>query len=615
MARMVLMKIITIALAVYIICLSDFFPPSEGKNHRYRDIVNVLIVVCIDPALSNKVTNPSSLLGFMNITSINNCSQDGTQGRMTEIEVSLNHPSNARNQGKFASQNVTPHFIATGWFICKTDTKEKQTLHQGSPPQVSKMMISITDRSVITGISGLKMLIFPIPNKINATWNCSSVNGRKTTKCYMEVEFQNFTIEDLTDQNRDLCTKKENCDIFVKKEAPNNPCYRDRTNYLTVTIKDMNRTNAENLREGIHITWSIHSPAGSQITKYSACIQVQNPSTEYQEQNCVLEIIWLALFPTICVTLLIIISYQLFKEDSSCNAWKCRSNSDHLQEITEEYGYRNVPMPGEHSSQQEAPVYLNEIQHEGSRRQPSGHVACSRESQLTVPIITYQALDNIRHGSSQQSSRHSHKSACSAIVSSKTGLNRGNNSSENHMELSVILEHGNTPFNYEAEIACATHSSVPQRSKNLSKHGIHLFSNEGVPFITSLPNSSKRQNSDSASTDQYTNVHCEINETSFTQHHPSGEYSNQHEAPVYLNEIRQEGSRRQPSGHVACSRESQLTVPIIMYQGICDPVQPYGNMQQPNSEDTPGHEYENFLDLAACAPVLHHDHSHSTNTK
>ncbi|XP_078402503.1 uncharacterized protein LOC144683384 isoform X5 [Cetorhinus maximus] len=439
MARMVLMKIITIALAVYIICLSDFFPPSEGKNHRYRDIVNVLIVVCIDPALSNKVTNLSSLLGFVNITSINNYSQNGTQGRMTEIEVSLNHPSNARNQGKFATQNVTPHFIATGWFICKTDTKEKQTLHQGSPPQVSKMMISITDGSVLTGINELKILTFPLLNKINATWSYSSVNGRKTTKCYMEVKFQNSTIEDLTDQNRDLCTNKENCDIFVKKEAPNNPGYRDTTNYLTVTIKDMNRTNAETLREGIHVTWSIHSPDGTQITKYSTCIQVQNPSTEYQEQNCVLEIIWLALFPTICVILLIIISYQLFKEDSSCNAWKCRSNSDHLQEITEEYAYRNVPMPGEHSNQQEAPVYLNKIQHEGSRRQPSGCVACARESQLTVPIITYQ--------------------------------------------------------------------------------------------------------------------------------------------------------------------------------GICDPVQPYGNMQQPNSEDTPGHEYENFLDLAACAPVLHRDHSHSTNTK
>ncbi|GCB81958.1 hypothetical protein scyTo_0021494, partial [Scyliorhinus torazame] len=35
-------------------------------------------------------------------------------------------------------------------------------------------------------------------------------------------------------------------------------------------------------------------------------------------------------------------------------------------------------------------------------------------------------------------------------------------------------------------------------------------------------------------------------------------------------------------------------------KGIYDSVQLYCNMQQPNSVRTPGHEYTNVLDLAAC---------------
>ncbi|XP_067884850.1 uncharacterized protein [Heterodontus francisci] len=232
MARMILMKIITIALAVYIICLSDFFLPPEG------DIVNVLMVVCIDLSLSYKVTNLSSLLGFMNITStISNCSENGTQGRMTEIKVFLNHSSNERNQENSMCQNVTPHFIATGRFICTTDTKEKHTLNQESPSQVFKMMISVTDRSVITGVSGLRMHMFPIPNRINATWSYSSANGIKTIQCYIEVQFQNSTRENLTDQHSDLCTKK-NCTQIVTKGIANDPCYKNTTNYLTIAIKE-----------------------------------------------------------------------------------------------------------------------------------------------------------------------------------------------------------------------------------------------------------------------------------------------------------------------------------------------------------------------------------------
>ncbi|XP_078093626.1 uncharacterized protein LOC144509100 [Mustelus asterias] len=442
MARMVLVKIITIALAVYIICLSDFFLPPEG------DVVNVLMVVCINPTLSNKVTNLSSLLGFMNITSITSCSQNGTQRRLTEIEVSLNHSSNARNQGRSTCPNITPHFIATGWFTCKT--KEKHTLQQGSPSQVFKMMISITDKRVIAGISGLRKHMLSLPNKINATWSYSSVNGMKTTKCYMEIQFWNSTGEDLTDQNQDLCTN--NCDPVVKREVTNDPCCRDTTNYLAMTIKDMNKTTAEPSREDINVAWNSHSSDGMQITKCSTHIQLQNLSTEYQEQNCVLDIIWLVLFPTICVIFLLIASYQLFKEDVSCKAWNCRSNSDHLQEIMEVYERRNVLMSGENASQQEAPVYLNEIQHEECRRQLSGHVVCSRENQHAEPIINYQ----------------------------------GGSSSENNIELSIILENGKTPSSYE-ETAFATFSSVPQRSRNPSKHGICPFNNEAVPSFGLVP--------------------------------------------------------------------------------------------------------------------------------
>ncbi|XP_038647335.1 uncharacterized protein LOC119962984 [Scyliorhinus canicula] len=508
MARMVLLKMITIALAVYIICLSDFFLPSEG------DIVNVLMGVCIDPTLSNKVTNLSSLLGFMNITRITSCSQNGTRRRMTEIEVSLNHSSNARNRGKLTCQDVTAHFIATGWFTCKT--KEKHTQHQGSPPQVSKIMISITDRSVITGISGLK-----IPNKINATWNYSSVNGTETNTCYMEIQFHNSTEEDSADQSRNLCTKND-CNLVIKRRVTNDPCYRATTNYLAMIIKDMNRTAAETSRQDINVAWNIHSPDGMQITKCSTHIQLQNPSAEYQEQNCVLDIIWLALFPTVCVILLIIVSYQLFKKDSSCKGEnssqqeaavyinviqheECRRQpSGHVTWSRENHHPAPIAnYQGENSSQQEAAVYINVIQHEECRGQPSGHV--------TWPIGNYQAWNNIRRGSNQQT----HKGTCSAIAASKTGPNKG------------------------------------------------------VPFITPPLDSSKQQNSDSAAPEEYTNVHCEVNEASFKDQHPSGIY---------------------------------------------DSVQLYCNMQQPNSVRSPGYEYANFLDLAACTPDLHRDHNHSINT-
>ncbi|XP_067864956.1 uncharacterized protein [Heterodontus francisci] len=236
-----------------------------------------------------------------------------------------------------------------------------------------------------------------------------------------------------------------------------------------------------------------------QTTKCFTHVQLQHFTTENQEQNCVLEIIWLALFPTICVTLLIIISYQWFKEDSSSKALNCRSSSESPQEITEEFGYANVRISG--SRQQEAPVYLNEIQQEGSRRQLSDHVACSRENQHTEAIVHFQAQNNIRDGSNRHINRHSHKTTYSATESPKTGLNKGEN-------------------------------------------------------------------------------------------------SRQEETPVYFNKIQMEGGRMQSSGRVAWPREIQHTEPIIHNQGMRDSVRRYGNIQQPNSEGAPAHEYANFLDLA-----------------
>ncbi|XP_067864945.1 uncharacterized protein [Heterodontus francisci] len=279
-----------------------------------------------------------------------------------------------------------------------------------------------------------------------------------------------------------------------------------------------------------------------QTTKCFTHVQLQHFTTENQEQNCVLEIIWLALFPTICVTLLIIISYQWFKEDSSSKALNCRSSSESPQEITEEFGYANVRISG--SRQQEAPVYLNEIQQEGSRRQLSDHVACSRENQHTEAIVHFQAQNNIRDGSNRHINRHSHKTTYSATESPKTGLNKG------------------------------------------------------AHIITPPPNSPKQQNSGSVTTDEYANIHPEMKKDSLKHHHPSGENSRQEETPVYFNKIQMEGGRMQSSGRVAWPREIQHTEPIIHNQGMRDSVRRYGNIQQPNSEGAPAHEYANFLDLA-----------------
>ncbi|XP_072108969.1 uncharacterized protein [Mobula birostris] len=310
MARMVLMKTITIALAVYIICLSDFFLSSED------DIVDILMVACIGPSFSKEITNPSSMLGFMNITRSFNCSQIGTQRRITEIKVSLNHSINEKNMRKTVCQNTTPYFVAMGWFICETHTKEDHIMKLKSFPQVSKIMVSITDRS--TGTSGRRLQMFPFPHRINANWSYSSANGMKTTNCYMDVQFYKSAAGNLIDQSSGPCIAK-NCSNAVNKDIVHDLCYKNTTNYFTMFHQDMNTRLAEPLPEDIHVVWNIHSPDKMQSTKCFTHIKLQKSATEYQEQNCIHEIIWLALFPTICIILLIIISYQWFKRDPSCH--------------------------------------------------------------------------------------------------------------------------------------------------------------------------------------------------------------------------------------------------------------------------------------------------------
>ncbi|XP_059506630.1 uncharacterized protein LOC125459609 [Stegostoma tigrinum] len=219
----------------------------------------------------------------------------------------------------------------------------------------------------------------------------------KTDKCYIEIQFQNSAVEDLTDQNRYLCAKKD-CNCVVKRGVTNDTCYRDASNYLAMTI---------------------------------------------QEQNCVLEIIWLTLFPTICIILLIIISYQLLKEDSSCNARSCRLGSDYLQG---EYGYGSHLMSGESSRQYEAAIYVNEIQQEGSRRQSPGYEAFSREHQF---ISDDQGENGRQHEAAAYINENQQEEgriqspgyeACSREYQYIESVQGVKNSSKKHVELSTILE-------------------------------------------------------------------------------------------------------------------------------------------------------------------------------
>ncbi|XP_069781037.1 uncharacterized protein [Narcine bancroftii] len=280
-------------------------------------MINILMVACTGPSLSNEVTNPASLFGFMNVTSPINCSQNGTR-RMTEIKISLNHSINERNQGKIVCQNETPYFIATGWFICETHTKENHILNQKSFLQVSKMIISLTDGSKIIGINGLRIQLFPFTHRINATWSYSSASGMKTTKCYMDIQFHNSTVGNLTDESNGPCIKKY-CSNAVMRDTVHKLCYKNTTNYFSFSNQDMNTEMAEPLPEDIHVAWSIHSPERMRSTNCFTHFKLQRSATENQEQNCVLDIVWLALFPALCIILLFIISCQLFKRNPSCH--------------------------------------------------------------------------------------------------------------------------------------------------------------------------------------------------------------------------------------------------------------------------------------------------------
>ncbi|XP_072353949.1 uncharacterized protein [Scyliorhinus torazame] len=257
----------------------------------------------------------------------------------------------------------------------------------------------------------------------------------------------------------------------------------------------------------------------------------------------------------------------------------------------------------ENSSQQEAAVYINEIQHEGCRRQPSGHVTCSRENHHPAPIANYQ----------------------------------GENSSQQEAAVYINeIQHEGCRRQPSGHVTCSRENHHPAPIANYQ--GENSSQQEAAVYINEIQHEGCRRQPSG-------HVTC-----SRENHHPApianyqGENSSQQEAAVYINEIQHEGCRRQPSGHVTCSRENHHPAPIANYQawndirrgsnqqthkgtysaiatsktgpnkGIYDSVQLYCNMQQPNSVRTPGHEYTNVLDLAACTPDLHRDHNHSINT-
>ncbi|GCC24661.1 hypothetical protein chiPu_0003063 [Chiloscyllium punctatum] len=250
------------------------------------------------------------------------------------------------------------------------------------------------------------------------------------------------------------------------------------------------------------------------------------------EQNCVLEIIWLALFPTICIVLLIVISYQLLKEDSSCNGVKSR--------------------------QREAATNINEIQQEGGRSQSHVYEACPREHQF----ISSDQGENARQ----------HEAA---------------------VYISEIKQEGRR-----------MRSPVGACSREYQ----YIDSVLGYRVKTLPPNNSKGQNSENVSADEYANVDSATNRALSTPRHLLGANKRQHERPLYINEIQQEGSRKQPSGHEACSRENQHVEPIIVYQGTYDSVHIYGNIEERGSVAASRHEYANVLDLAGNEAFLTSQH-------
>lgn len=99
---------------------------------------------------------------------------------------------------------------------------------------VSKMVISMTDGSKIPGINGLRIQLFHFPHRINASWSYSTPNGMKITKCYMDIQFHNSTVENLTDQTSGPCTEM-NCSNAAKWHTVHDLCHKNTTNYFSMS--------------------------------------------------------------------------------------------------------------------------------------------------------------------------------------------------------------------------------------------------------------------------------------------------------------------------------------------------------------------------------------------
>ncbi|XP_043556451.1 uncharacterized protein LOC122554997 [Chiloscyllium plagiosum] len=200
-------------------------------------------------------------------------------------------------------------------------------------------------------------------------------------------------------------------------------------------------------------------------------------------------------------------------------------------------------MSGVTSRQREAATNINEIQQERGRSQSHVYEACPREHQF---ISSDQGENARQHEAAvyiseiKQEGRRmqSPVGACSREYQYIDSVLGDKNLSKEHGKLSIIPE----------------------------LEGAHS-NNEGYRVKTLPPNNSKGQISENVSADEYANVDSATNRASSTPRHLLGANKRQHERPLYINEIQQEGSRKQPSGHEACSRENQHVEPIIVYQG------------------------------------------------